>query len=141
MGNEEGDKSRDYNQNLNNIIKALKRLCLTFNNGKGVRILSPFQVNRDGYKDARANDGIYLATALSNAHEAERSADVIITLYISDEDRSNGMIKICNPKARRDRPFTPFHACVNLESKYMFDYAGDFETDPIKNMEVVISKT
>lgn len=141
MGNEEGDKSRDYNQNLNNIIKSLKRLCLTFNNGKGLRVLSPFQVNREGYKDARANDGIYLATALSNAHEAERSSDVIITLFISDDDRGNGMIKICNPKARRDRPFTPFHACVNFESKYMFDYAGDFETDPIKNMEIVISQT
>jgi len=134
-------RSRDHNENLNTIIKSLKRECLTFNNGKGLRMLSPFQVNRDGYKEARANDGIYFPTCLSNAHEAERSPDVVITAYLSDDDRKNGLIKFCNLKNRRDKLFDPFQACIDFESKYIYDFSGDVSRDPIHNMELVISKT
>jgi hypothetical protein len=134
-------RSRDHNENLNAIIKGLKRECLTFNNGKGLRMLSPFQVNRDGYKEARANDGLYFPTCLSNAHEAERSSDVVVTSYISDDDRKNGLIKFCNLKNRRDSPFDPFQACIDFETKYIYDFSGDSSRDPIHNMELVLSKT
>jgi KaiC/GvpD/RAD55 family RecA-like ATPase len=134
-------RSRDHNENLNMIVKALKRECLTFNNGKGMRILSPWQVNREGYKEARANDGIYFPTCLSNAHETERSADVVITGYMSEEDRKNGLIKFCNLKNRRDKFFDPFYGCVDLQTKYIYDFSGDASRDPIQNMELVISKT
>jgi len=134
-------RSRDTNENLNVIIKGLKRECLTFNNGKGVRMLSPFQVNREGYKEARANEGVYFPTCLSNAHEAERSADVVITAYMSDDDRKNGLIKFCNLKNRRDRFFDPFQACIDLQTKYIYDFSGDASRDPIRNMELVLSKT
>ena len=141
LGNDESTKTRDYNQSLNNNIKALKRLCLTFNNGKGCRMLSPFQVNREGYKEAKKNDGVYFPTALSNAHEAERSSDCVIALYVNDDDRNSGMIKVCNLKARRDKPFSAFNACINFDSKYIYDYAGDHEDNSIKNMELILSNT
>jgi len=134
-------RSKDPNENLNATIKSLKRLCLTFNNGKGLRILSPFQVNRAGYKEARENDGIYFPTCLSNAHEAERSSDVVITIYVSDEDRKNSLLKFCNLKARRDKPFDPFQACIDFDTKYIYDFSGDEGRDPIHNMELVISRT
>jgi hypothetical protein len=135
------DRSRDHNQNLNNIIKQLKRLCLTFCDGRGMRMLSPFQVNRDGYKQAKENDGLYNSTALSNAHEAERSADVIISLFVDESERKSGMIKICNLKNRRDRLFDPLHASINFQSKFIYDYVGDnTDLDMMENMERLYSK-
>lgn len=135
-------RGKDHNENLNMIIKNLKRECLTFNNGKGLRMLSPFQVNREGYKEARSNDGIYFPTCLSNAHEAERSPDVVITAYLEDkEGRRNGLIKFCNLKNRRDSLFDPFQACIEFETKYIYDFSGDASRDPVHNMELVISKT
>jgi len=132
------DKSKDHNQNLNNIIKQLKRLCLTFNNGKGTRMLSPFQVNRDGYKTAKEHEGIYNSTALSNAHEAERSADVIVSLFVDESERKSGMMKICNLKNRRDRLFDPLHASINFQSKFIYDYVGDHsDLDMMENMELL----
>lgn len=134
-------RSRDHNENLNAIIKGLKRECLTFNNGKGLRALSPFQVNRAGFKEAKENDGLYFPTCLSNAHEAERSSDVVITGYVSDDDRKNGLIKFCNLKNRRDKPFDPFQACIDFNTKWIYDFSGDVSRDPIHNMEMVISRT
>lgn len=138
MGAAENERTRDHNQTLNNIIKSMKRMCLTFNNGKGIRIVSPFQTNREGYKDAKANDGIYNSTALSNAHEAERSADVIMSIYISESDRNSGMLKICNLKNRRNKFFSPFKACINFESKYIYNYSGNADIDPLEDMISIV---
>jgi len=135
LGVDRNEKSNDYNQNLNTVIKRLKRLCLTFNNGKGIRMLSPFQTNRDGYRKAKENDGMYDSTALSNAHEAERSADVIISIFAGESERKSGMLKICNLKNRRDRLFEALNACINFKTKCIYDYAGDdSDIDMMDNM-------
>jgi hypothetical protein len=135
LGVDKTEKSSDYNQNLNTIIKRLKRLCLTFNNGKGIRMLSPFQTNREGYRKAKENDGLYDSTALSNAHEAERSADVIISVFAGESERKSGMLKICNLKNRRDKLFEPLNACINFKTKCIYDYAGDSsDVDIMDNM-------
>jgi len=135
LGVDKFEKNNDYNQNLNTIIKRLKRLCLTFNSGKGIRMLSPFQVNREGYRKAKENDGVYDATALSNAHEAERSADVIMSIFAGDSERKSGMLKICNLKNRRDKLFEPMNACINFKTKCIYDYAGDdSDIDMMDNM-------
>lgn len=134
-------RSRDHNENVNNVIKSLKRLCMTFNNGKGLRILSPFQVNRDSFKDAKANDGLYQPTCFSGAHEAERSSDVAITIFISDDDRKSGLMKICNLKNRRQKHFDPFQASIDFETKYIYDFSGESGGDPVGNMETVLSRT
>jgi hypothetical protein len=136
MGIDKNERNNDYNQNLNTIIKRLKRLCLTFNNGKGIRMLSPFQTNREGYRKAKENEGQYDATALSNAHEAERSADVIISIFAGENERKSGMLKICNLKNRRDSLFEPLNACINFKTKCIYDYAGDAsDLDMMDNMQ------
>jgi len=140
MGADDKERTRDHNQTLNNIIKSIKRMCLTFNNGKGLRVVSPFQTNREGYKDAKAHDGIYNSTALSNAHEAERSADVIMSIFISETDRNSGMLKICNLKNRRNKFFQPFSACINFESKYIYNYTGNADIDPLEDMISIVGK-
>lgn len=125
LGADDHERARDGNETLNNIVKSLKRLCLTFNNGKGIRILSPHQANREGYKKAMSkdNEGIYDLTALSNAHEIERSADLVISIYRYD-DRVG--LKFCCLKNRRNKFFKPFDASIHFDSGFIYDCADDF---------------
>lgn len=133
------ERSRDANENLNNIIKQLKRLCLTFNNGKGLRIVSPFQANRKGWEEAKANDGVYHLTALSNAHEAERSSDVVIALFIDESWRDEGKVKISCLKNRRHPFFKPFNAKINFKPLFYSESNFNDNMDEIEAVERIQS--
>jgi hypothetical protein len=124
-------KRMDPNEALNECIKQTKRLCLTFNNGQGLRIISPFQTNRKGYEEALKNSGIYQLMALSNAHEAERSADLVVSLFAGEDQRDRDVIKICCLKDRRHKPFKPFECAVRAESGNIFDIAGRAEEEAL----------
>jgi replicative DNA helicase len=115
------DRYGEYNADLNNIIRKLKNLALTFQNGRGLRVISPFQTNRDGWKEAIKNDGVYKLTALSNANEADRSSDLVMSLYMSDEMKRMGITKICCLKKRRDEDFLPFEASIDWLSMRISD--------------------
>jgi len=139
LGGDDKTKSGDYNQTLNNIIKALKRLCLTFNNGKGIRMLSPFQVNRAGWREAKENEGHYNLTALSNAHEAERSADLVISLFKMDGEKEGNVLRICNLKNRRNKPFQPFNAHVNFDTRFIYNFSDTVEqSDSFVDVSAVV---
>lgn len=123
MGVEKSFRSAGEREDLNNIIKGIKRLLLTFNNGQGLRGLTPHQIKREGYVRALANGGMYLLSDLSDTSEIEKSADVVITLFMDDAMRKSGVFKICCLKARRNMLFDPFEACGNLASKYIYSRA------------------
>jgi len=127
MGADKEQRTRDHNETTNNVIQSLKQLCLTFNNGKGIRILSPHQANRESYKEARKNEGLYLLTGMSNAHETERSSDVVISIYKHDEDGDSNRLKFCCLKNRRNRPFKPFDACINFDTGFIWNYGHAIE--------------
>jgi KaiC/GvpD/RAD55 family RecA-like ATPase len=113
----------DFNIDLNNIIKRLKIFTLSYNNGRGLRVITPFQINREGFKEAMKNDGMYKLTALSNANEAERSSDGVITLFANEEMKKTGRVKIGCLKNRDGRLFSPFEANIDFSSKWMRDFA------------------
>jgi replicative DNA helicase len=129
MGADEGERSRDHNETTNNVVKSLKRLCLTFNNGKGMRILSPHQANRDGYREAKKNEGLYDLTALSNNHEVERSADLVASTYKFDEEGDNNRLKLCCLKNRRNKLFKPFDACIDYETGFIWNFSHAIENN------------
>lgn len=122
MIQDKNERYGDFNIDLNNIIKKMKNLAIQFNEGQGLRIITPFQVNREGWKDAIKNDGIYKLTALSNANESERSADQIITLYMNDEMKKSGMMKIGCLKHRNGAIFHPFEAHIDFVSRKIRDF-------------------
>ena len=122
----------DPNEALNETIKLTKRLCLTFQNGQGLRIISPFQTNRKGYEEAIKNQGQYQLMALSNAHEAERSADLVISLFASEDERDRDVIKICCLKDRRNKPFKIFECAVRAESGNIFNMAQRSEEEALE---------
>jgi hypothetical protein len=127
MGADKDERTRDPNETTNNIIKSLKQLCLTFNNGRGLRILSPHQANRESYKEAMKNEGFYNLTGMSNAHEAERSCDLVVSIFKFDAEGDNNRLKICNLKNRRNKPFKAFDACINFETGFIYNYAHAIE--------------
>jgi len=124
---------------LNNMIKWLKNQTITFNNGRGLRIITPFQINREGWKEAVKNEGAYKLTALSNAHEAERSPDQIYALYSTEEMRKSGSIKISWLKNRKTgKSFQPFEASFDGTSKRIQNFIkkSDFVVDDLSIHEI-----
>lgn len=113
---------RDFNTDLNNIIKRLKNLAMTFNEGQGLRIITPFQANREGWKDAVKNDGVFKLTALSNANEAERASDQIISLFMSEDMKKSGLTKISCLKHRRGATFVPFEATMDFPTRRVMSF-------------------
>lgn len=130
MVQDKSERFGDFNIDLNGIIKKLKTLALTFNNGHGLRMITPFQTNREGWKDAVKNDGVYKLTALSNANESERSADGVISLFMNDDMKKSGRVKITCLKDRRGPQFTPFEACIDFTSMRMRDNIEDKSMAP-----------
>ena len=112
----------DYNADLNGIIKRLKNLAMAFDNGRKIRMITPFQINRTGWVEAEKNDGIYKLNALSSAHEAERSSDLVIGVFSTEEMRRNGVVKLCCMKYREGAQFPPFEARMNFATKYVTDF-------------------
>jgi replicative DNA helicase len=122
------DKYGDYNIDLNNIIKKLKNLSINFDNGRMLRTISPFQINRQGHKDAEKNDGLYKLSALSNANEAERSSDLVITTYMTDEMKKAGTIKIACLACRRGPGFDPFEARIDFGTRHITEFIQQRKT-------------
>lgn len=116
------DRYGDFNVDLNNTIRKLKNLALNFDGGQMLRVISPFQINRTGHKDAEKNDGIYKLSALSNANEAERSCDLIISTYMSEEMKKAGIIKFGCMAHRKGANFDPFEANIEFGTRQIRDF-------------------
>ena len=112
----------DFKVDLNNMIRRLKNITINFDNGRGLRIISPYQFNRQGHKEAAKIDGIYTLSALSDANEAERSSDGIIALYSTEEMRNSGLVKVSCLKNRDGGHFPPFEASLDFATKRLRDF-------------------
>jgi hypothetical protein len=99
-------------ENQNEVVRDLKRLSMNFNRGKGMAMVSLFQISRDGHEKAEKNGGRYGLTALSYANEAERSSDIVTATWIDSELKKRALVMYQCLKARDDEPFKPFYASV-----------------------------
>lgn len=124
-------RSKDWNTDLNGIIKKVKAMALNFDSGRKVRIISPFQTNRTGHKDAEKNEGIFNISSLSNANEAERSTDIVITTYMTEEMKKAGLIKIANLTHRKGATFDPFEARIDFGTRHIKDIIQKSRTDAV----------
>lgn len=66
-------------EELSEILVDAKLLAVNFDSGRGVPIMSPWQVSRDARTQAE-NLGMYTSRALSETAEATNSADLIVSL-------------------------------------------------------------
>lgn len=65
----------DYNE----ILRDAKQLATTFDNGRGLPVISPWQVSRTSWEEA-LKSGYYTLKALAETSEAANIADVVMTL-------------------------------------------------------------
>lgn len=106
------NKYRSTTEKLNEVLRDLKRLSMSFNRGMGIAVVALFQISREGFKSAEKNGGKYNLTHLSYANEAERSSDIVTASYVDDELRESNMVKFQCLKARDHKPFDDFYAGV-----------------------------
>ena len=126
---ERGQRNRDEIANYTTIVKQARRLTLTFNGGQGLRLISPWQVNRKGYEEAKKAGGRYDLPALAAAAEAERSATLVMAIYVGEEQREKDNLLLQCLKDRSNKPFAPFDAAVTPKSGFIYDIANKAEQD------------
>ena len=85
---------------LSRAIRKSKSLAMEFDGGKGIGVLSPYQANREGLKEATNAGGRYTLRALAGTPEAERSADYVYYLYLDDALRNARELAVGNIKTR-----------------------------------------
>jgi replicative DNA helicase len=95
-------------------VKEVKELAGTYLDGRGVPVISPWQVSKEARAAARQR-GFYLTGDLAETREAETSSDLILSLLEPDEFRGGrdvvlqlGVLKNRDGEARygRDRGVT-----------------------------------
>jgi replicative DNA helicase len=92
-------------EKLNEVIRDLKRLAMSFNRGMGLAVICLFQISREGFKQAEKTGGRYNLTHLSYANECERSADIVTATYIDDDLRKIDRAIFQCLKSRDQKPF------------------------------------
>ncbi len=106
-------RNKDTTSEMNSVLRdAKQRLALQFNHGEGMAVLVLFQINREGKAYADKNEGRYRLSALAQANETERSADIVTTSYLNDEHRAAGTMFFDNLKRRDGAHFPPFTAAI-----------------------------
>lgn len=116
---------RSTTDNLNEVIRDLKKLALGFNRGMGIAVVGLFQISREGYKAAlkakeKTGKAGYNLTHLSYANECERSADIVTTTWIDDELKGQSRVQFNCLKSRDQAPFEPFVARVEWPCRRLY---------------------
>lgn len=121
VGAEKGRAKSDRRQIINENIVAAKQMALEFDHGTGILVVTPHQINRQGHKKAQENGGIYEVEALSDANEAERTPDVVLTIYQDQPLRQKKEAVITMLKNRDGRIIEPFNVYLPPEHRFVAD--------------------
>ena len=84
----------------NVMVRETKQRAKAFRGGHGLVVMSPWQSNRKGYQDAVKNGGRYDLPAMAWAPEAEKSADLVYSVFQDDSMREAKTLLVGNLKAR-----------------------------------------
>lgn len=113
---------------LNEVLRDLKRLAMSFNRGAGMAVLNLFQISREGFKSAEKavekSDGTYTVgpynlTHLSYANEAERSSDIVTASFVDKNLRDQNRALLQCLKARDQALFENFFARIEWKCRRM----------------------
>ena len=62
-------RTKSTTEDLNQVMRDLKKMAMSFNRGAGIPVVALFQISREGFKSAEKNGGLYNLTHLSYANE------------------------------------------------------------------------
>lgn len=92
-------------ERLNEVLRDLKKMAMSFNRGLGMAVVGLFQISREGFRAAEKNGGKYNLTHLSYASEAEKSGDIITASWLGEDVKKLGRLIIQNLKSRDEAGF------------------------------------
>lgn len=81
-----GIKRMSEREEFSYILREAKSFAATFDDGRGLPVISPWQTNRSGQTLA-SKSGAYKTDALSDTSEAEKSSDVIVSWWADDSSK------------------------------------------------------
>lgn len=110
------EKSRGtQREEASDILKDAKVLATSFA-GIGVPFMSPWQINRNGFEAAKVSQ-VYDMLALSEASEAEKSSDLVLTLlHNSLMDAKRTLLQLL--KSRNGAPMNKVELAVDYRNAY-----------------------
>jgi len=107
-------KSRKSREEMNTFIADIRSFGLTFEQGRGLPIIAPFQVNRNGYDMMLSNkNNLYDLTAISEYNEIERSSTHVISSAQTSDMRDAGELQIQHLATRESEQFEPKKIAVD----------------------------
>ena len=120
-------------QNTALLYQELRKICSSFQ-GRGIVGIIPIQSNREGFKQATTNDGIYTTNAISGSAEVERSCTQIYYLW-ADEICKSGQMSLIGCLKNRDG-FMPerFRVSVNPITGAMGPYIETKKEPPFDSL-------
>ena len=108
-------------EEFNDLLKGAKALART-HAGKGVPLVSPYQISREGEKSRLSGDSKrYTLTALSSSSEAERSPDIVIAEVREGDEQDSLVLHILKNRDGR--------ANVEVKVRVEFDFQLFYEVE------------
>lgn len=117
---------RERRDDLALLLQDAKVLATSFADGRGVPLISPWQVNREGRREVRTR-GYYTMSDLAETAEAERSPDIIISLLDPETDDTHGRkvpLKLDVMKNREAERFMRFEMLADFANSYFATSEG-----------------
>jgi replicative DNA helicase len=111
------------NERIAENISRCKQLALEFDNGYGITVITPCQVNRVGEKKAADSQGIYDREAIADTSELEKTADALFTVYQDQPLRQKREAVVCNLKMRDAGLIDPFSIYMPAEYRFVGELA------------------
>lgn len=115
------DRARkDRREELSPVLMDAKQFAVTFRDGQGVPVLSPWQVSREGRKEARTRGG-YSLSDLSETAEAANTPDIILSLMDPENDDTRGRkvpLTLEVLKNRENERFVKLELTADFASSY-----------------------
>lgn len=109
-------------------LKEVKQFATTFDDGRGIPIVSPWQTNRESWKEAQ-NAGYYNSSALAETAEASASSDLVITILEPMEKQRISELKAQIVKNRDGEVVHGIDLTVDYATSYFSSSAGGFDAN------------
>ena len=126
---------------MNTFIADIRGFGLTFDNGAGLPIIAPFQVNRNGYDMMVSNKkNLYDLTAISDYNEIERSSTHVISSAQTQDMKEAGELQLQHLATRESEQFEPKRISIDGSTGVYLETKGTYSdedvTDILEELEI-----
>ena len=114
-----------HTEGINETLKDAKKFAMSFDNGEGLAVCPPFQVNREGWRRAQLKEGRLDIGALAQHNAAKKEADIITYSFYDMEEAAINEPKVGMMKSRWSvLPRDPVAMFVDADSRRIMDMTG-----------------